>query len=80
MLAEELDYRLAVRREALVEACARLDAQEVVYSASVVGAGKAFFAAAVAQGQEGVVAKQLASPYRPGFRSAAWRKIKPHAP
>lgn len=52
----------------------------MVFSAGIVGAGKAFFAAAVAQGHEGVVAKQLASPYRPGFRSAAWRKIKPHAP
>jgi bifunctional non-homologous end joining protein LigD len=71
---------LSARREALVEACARLDAQEVVFSAGIVGAGKAFFAAAVAQGHEGVVAKHLASHYRPGFRSAAWQKIKPPAP
>jgi bifunctional non-homologous end joining protein LigD len=71
---------LSARRAALAEACVRLDAPEVVFSAGVVGAGKAFFAAAVAQGHEGVVAKHLASPYRPAFRSAAWRKIKPHAP
>jgi len=43
----------------------------------VVGPGKAFFAALVAQGQEGMMAKHLASRYRPGRRSAAWRKIKP---
>jgi DNA ligase-1 len=43
----------------------------------VVGRGKAFYAEAVARGQEGVMAKYLASAYRPGRRSAAWRKIKP---
>jgi ATP-dependent DNA ligase len=43
----------------------------------VVGQGKAFYAAAVARGQEGVMAKHLAAPYRPGRRAAAWRKIKP---
>jgi bifunctional non-homologous end joining protein LigD len=70
---------LSVRRAALAEACASLDAPEVGFSAGVVGAGKAFFAAAVAQGHEGVVAKHLGSAYRPGQRSATWRKIKPHA-
>jgi bifunctional non-homologous end joining protein LigD len=71
---------LSVRRAALAEACAGLEAPDVAFSAGVVGAGKAFFASAVAQGHEGVVAKHLASAYRPGFRSAVWRKIKPHAP
>jgi hypothetical protein len=33
--------------------------------------------AALAQGHEGVMAKHLASSYRPGKRAAAWRKIKP---
>jgi ATP-dependent DNA ligase len=33
----------------------------VVFSAGVVGAGTAFFAAAVAQGHEGIVAKLLTS-------------------
>jgi bifunctional non-homologous end joining protein LigD len=70
---------LSVRREALAEACAGLDAPEVAFSSGVVGAGKAFFAAALAQGHEGVLAKHLASAYRPGQRSATWRKIKPHA-
>jgi ATP-dependent DNA ligase len=41
------------------------------------GCGNALYAEAVARGQEGVMAKHLAAPYRPGRRSAACRKIKP---
>ena len=47
------------------------------FSAGVEAHGRAFFEAVVAAGHEGVMAKALASPYRPGQRSAAWRKIKP---
>src|SRR5262245_46835203 len=68
---------LARRREALAAMCQRLDAADVQFSAGVVGHGQALYAAALAQGHEGVVAKHLASRYRPGRRSAAWRKIKP---
>jgi ATP-dependent DNA ligase len=68
---------LARRREELAALCAGLDLPEVVFSAGVVGAGTALYALALAQGHEGVVAKQLTSTYRPGRRSAAWRKIKP---
>jgi bifunctional non-homologous end joining protein LigD len=39
-------------------------------------AGADVLAAAVAQGLEGIVAKRLDSPYRPGARSADWRKVK----
>ena len=40
------------------------------------GEGKAFRAAAAAQqGVEAIVAKRLASPYRPGRRSRDWRRI-----
>jgi ATP-dependent DNA ligase len=46
-------------------------------SEGVVGQGRALYAAALAIAHEGVVAKHLASAYRPGKRSAAWRKIKP---
>jgi ATP-dependent DNA ligase len=63
--------------EALAAAWAELQAPDVLFSAGVVGAGQAFYAAAVARGQEGVMAKHLAAPYRPGRRSTAWRKIKP---
>ena len=67
---------LTRRRELLAEICA-CHVPEVIFSAGVVGAGTALYAAALAQGHEGVMAKHLASTYRPGRRSTAWRKIKP---
>jgi ATP-dependent DNA ligase len=70
----------AERRAWLAEACGRLQVPEVMLSAGVVGAGKAFYEAVVGQGHEGVVAKHRAAPYRPGRRSSAWRKIKPRSP
>jgi ATP-dependent DNA ligase len=71
---------LARRREVLAEVCGRLDAVDVRFSEGVVGQGRALCAAALAQGHEGVMAKHLASTYRPGRRCAAWRKIKPRLP
>ena len=65
------------RRKLLAEACQRLDAADVRFSEGVVGQGAALYAAALAQGHEGVVAKHLSSMYRPGRRSPAWRKSKP---
>ncbi|WP_254127228.1 hypothetical protein [Aquihabitans sp. G128] len=41
-----------------------------------VGDGPDLFAAAAQQGLEGIVAKRVDSTYRPGGRSAAWRKCK----
>jgi bifunctional non-homologous end joining protein LigD len=73
-----LQEPLSRRREVLAEACCRLDVGEVHFSEAVVGPGTALYAAALARGYEGVVAKHLASTYRPGRRSTAWRKIKPH--
>lgn len=40
------------------------------------GEGKGLFRAARDLGYEGIVAKRLGSPYLPGRRSKAWRKIK----
>ena len=68
---------LVRRRDVLAELCQRLDATEVRFSAGVIGDGKAFYEAAVARGHEGIMAKHLASSYRPGRRASAWRKIKP---
>ena len=65
------------RREVLAEMCQRLEAVDVQFSAGVIGAGTALYEAAVARGHEGVMAKHLGATYRPGRRSAAWRKIKP---
>jgi ATP-dependent DNA ligase len=72
-----LGQPLRERRAALQELIQRLQEPVLLFSEGVVGPGKAFFAALVAQGQEGMMAKHLASRYRPGRRSAAWRKIKP---
>jgi bifunctional non-homologous end joining protein LigD len=64
----------ARRREVLAALCHTLDAAEVPFSVGVIGAGTALYHAAVGQGQEGVMAKHLASVYRPGQRCAAWKK------
>jgi bifunctional non-homologous end joining protein LigD len=74
-----LSRPLAERRELARQRVAALADTRVVFSEGVVGAGRAFFAQAVAAGQEGVMAKHLASPYRPGRRCAFWQKIKPWA-
>jgi hypothetical protein len=50
---------------------------DVMYSPAVIGTGRAMYDEAVAVGHEGVMAMLLRSVYRPGKRSAAWRKIKP---
>jgi bifunctional non-homologous end joining protein LigD len=41
-----------------------------------VGVGEALLAATAQQGLEGVIAKRLDAPYRPGRRSDAWIKVK----
>jgi ATP-dependent DNA ligase len=73
LLAEPL-YR---RRQVLQQLLEQLAQPRLVFSEGIVGFGQAFFKQAVAQGQEGVKAKHLSSPYLPGRRSASWRKIKP---
>src|SRR5262249_40139412 len=67
---------LVRRRGVLAEVCERLDAEAVLFSPAMIGAGTALYQAVVAEGQEGVMAKQLLSVYRPGKRSAAWKKIQ----
>ena len=65
---------LAQRRQVLAELCASVTVPGVLWSAGVVGTGTAFYEAVVASGHEGVMAKALASPYRPGRRSHAWER------
>jgi ATP-dependent DNA ligase len=72
-----LQETLRERRKRLQEHLAGVNESLLVYSDGVVGHGRAFFAQAVAQGHEGVMAKHLAGGYRPGKRSTTWRKIKP---
>jgi ATP-dependent DNA ligase len=73
LLQEALVQRRARLRELLVA----LDEPVLAYSDGVVGGGREFFAQVVAQGHEGVLAKDRVSRYRPGHRSSAWRKLKP---
>ncbi|MFL5530906.1 MAG: DNA ligase [Gemmatimonadales bacterium] len=70
-------WPLARRRELAQARVAALGASQVQFSQGVVGTGRAFFEQAVAQGQEGVLAKHLASRYRPGQRCVSWQKLKP---
>jgi DNA ligase D-like protein (predicted ligase) len=72
-----LQETLRRRRAALRALLEQVQEPLLVYSDGVVGTGRAFFAEALAQGHEGVMAKRNDSAYRPGRRSPAWRKIKP---
>lgn len=68
LIHEPLRARLArLDRYSLQPPCLR--------SASVVGDGEMLFDVAGEHGLEGVVAKRLISPYRPGARSLDWRKV-----
>lgn len=72
-----LDRPLRERRPLLEQLIATARPPQTVVSEGVVGRGRDLFAAACERGLEGIVAKRLAAPYRPGERSDAWQKIKP---
>jgi bifunctional non-homologous end joining protein LigD len=65
---------LVRRRDALAEIVECLDVPEVIFSAGIIGTGTALYAAALAQGHEGVMAKHLASSYRPAANLVGARK------
>ena len=69
-----MDRDLAERRRLLARLVRSRGA--LVVSDGVVGAGRRYFEETRALGFEGVVAKRLASPYRPGKRTDDWTKIK----
>jgi bifunctional non-homologous end joining protein LigD len=69
-----LELPLAERRARLAEVL--VERADVRLSQAVTGRGNAFFDQVKGLGLEGVVAKRLASPYRPGARSHDWRKVK----
>ena len=73
--ADLLDAPLAERLEALH---AVAPSELVVTAARVTTTfeAKRFYADAVAKGNEGVVVKDLAAPYRFGARGRAWQKVK----
>ncbi len=70
-----LDHPLAERWAALQRAGGALTSVAHLQPDSV-GAGEAFYRAALAAGHEGVMAKALDSAYTPGLRGAAWLKVK----
>ena len=69
VLAEPLKRRREVLREIVAEEGA------ILYSEGY-GAGRRLFKEAVRRGFEGVMAKEVSSPYLPGQRSGHWLKIK----
>ncbi len=75
LLDEPLRDRLAVLDELLADAAGPLAVRRLVTDDAA--AATAFFDAAVAEGQEGVVVKSLDAPYAAGRRGAGWVKVKP---
>lgn len=71
-----LQLPLAERRARMAEVVAALAAPQVVASEGIRGQGRELFAAVQQRGLEGIVAKRLDSPYRPGERTDHWQKIK----
>lgn len=65
---------LRERRSLLAEAFTGGDF--IALSEYIIGQGKAFAHAVFTRGLEGIMAKDLSSPYLPGQRSRAWLKIK----
>src|SRR5262249_17360400 len=72
-----LGQPLQARRAWLADLLGRWREPRLQFSEGITGAGQAFFTQAVRQGQEGIMAKHLASRYLFGRRSASWLKIKP---
>jgi bifunctional non-homologous end joining protein LigD len=68
---------LRERQQMLAELLTRHSHPRLALSEPLAGSGCALFAAAVAQGHEGIMDKHGGSRYLPGQRSPAWRKIKP---
>ena len=66
------------RRHQLAQLLDETRPPRLTFSSGVVETGQEFFRQVVEQGHEGLMAKHLDSPYLPGKRAAAWRKIKPH--
>lgn len=72
----QLYSRPLEKRLALLEQLVRPDEAWQVVTSFPGGAGSDLYQAVAAQDLEGVVAKRLGSPYRPGTRTRDWLKIK----
>jgi ATP-dependent DNA ligase len=67
---------LLERRQALERLVSASRADRMILSEAVIGQGRDLFRAVGRLGLEGVMAKSLDGQYRPGKRTALWRKIK----
>jgi bifunctional non-homologous end joining protein LigD len=67
---------LVERRAALEKLFARTPSGVLRISEIVRGDGRALYTRALAEGWEGLIAKQAESRYRPGKRTPDWRKLK----
>jgi bifunctional non-homologous end joining protein LigD len=70
LMSEPVEERKKLLTETVVPS------QRVQISHYEMGAGMALYTAALEQGLEGIVAKKLGTPYRPGKRTREWQKIK----
>ena len=70
---------LSDRRRRLCQLVEEFDRPQLALSEGITGTGRALFDEVCQLGLEGLVAKRLASPYRPGRRTKDWIKIKPRA-
>ena len=70
------DLPWSERRERLAAVVSPDAPPRLMLSDHVAGQGRDLFAAAKAKGLEGVIAKRMDAPYRPGRRVADWRKVK----
>lgn len=73
---ELIDVPLRERKKRLSRWLTEHPPAPLVESSYVLERGIAFFESAVEQGLEGIVAKELLSPYLPGKRTRYWLKIK----
>jgi ATP-dependent DNA ligase len=71
-----LDRPLVERRQRLECLLQSWSHPRLVLSQGIQGQGRLLFAQTCRQNLEGIMAKRLASPYRPGKRGADWIKIK----
>jgi ATP-dependent DNA ligase len=67
---------LLERRRNLEQLLSGFQGDRIILSEAVLGQGRDLFQAVEKLGLEGIMAKSLDGPYRPGKRTALWRKIK----
>ena len=67
---------LLERKELLKMLLSKYQLNNVIYSEHIAEKGKAFFALALENNLEGIMAKDATSPYRAGKRSSEWLKLK----